>query len=225
MGGADHRSSLMFAFLRMALPVAIAATFGLRCAHADIYTWVDASGALNVSNLTPPDDARVLKIVHSNDDAARKPETQALTERVRQLEDEVEKTKQLPPPMPYAPPPVMYAPPAPPIVQYIVQPAPPVVQYVVSEPAPAYGACDASWYGCNFGWGPAFYPSGIVVLNGANFPHKHGFVGHDFQGRPPTVRPPMHTSLIQPLATPLIQPLVVPASATSAFPHQGFHRG
>ncbi|HSS69609.1 MAG TPA: DUF4124 domain-containing protein [Casimicrobiaceae bacterium] len=215
----------MFAFLRIALPVAIAATFGLRCAHADIYTWVDASGALNVSNLSPPDDARVLKVVHSNDDAARKAETQALTERVRQLEDEVEKTKQLPPPMPYAPPPVMYAPPAPPIVQYIVQPAPPVVQYVVSEPAPAYSGCDPSWYGCNFGWGPAFYPSGIVVLNnGGNFPHRRRFGDRDFRGRPPTMAP-MHTSLIQPLATPLIQPLVVPASAPSVFAHQGFHRG
>ena len=217
----------MFALLRIALSVAVAATFGLRFAHADIYTWVDPSGALNVSNLTPPDGARVLKIVHSSDDAARKAETQALNDRVRQLEDEVENaTRFAPPPMPYAPPPVIYPPPAPPVVQYIVQaPAPPVVQYVVSEPAPAYTGCDPSWYGCSFGWGPAFYPSSVIVISGANFPHKHGFGGHDFPGRPHTIHPPMQTSLIQPLATPLIQPLVVPASSPPLFPRQAFHRG
>ena len=217
--------SMMLALLRMTLAVVVAATFGLRCAHADIYTWVDSSGALNVSNLTPPDDARVLKIVHSSDDAART-STQALTDRVRQLEDEVEKAKQLPPPLPYAPPPVMYAPAAPPIVQYIVEPpAPPVVQYVVNDPAQAYTGCDPSWYGCGFGWGSGFYPSSVVVISGANFPHRHGFVGRDFRTRPPAFRPPMQTSLIQPLATPLIQPLVMPASAPAAFPRLGFHRG
>src|SRR5215471_16772237 len=99
---------MMLALLRIAFPIALAATFGLRSAHADIYTWVDSSGALNVSNLTPPDDARVLKVVHTDDAAARKSETQALADRVKQLEDEVAMATRQPPPSYAPPPPVAY---------------------------------------------------------------------------------------------------------------------
>ena len=72
---------MMLAPLRIALPIALAATFGLRAAHADIYTWVDSSGGLNISNLTPPDDAKVLKVVHT-DDARKKTRCAGATEKV-----------------------------------------------------------------------------------------------------------------------------------------------
>ena len=86
--------------LRAALPVVLAGTFGLQPAHADLYTWVDASGEVNVSNLAPPEGVRITNVVIASsqktttrdDDArevARDAEVQALTKRVRQLEDEV----------------------------------------------------------------------------------------------------------------------------------------
>src|SRR5215469_8960386 len=98
-GRAGYRTPMMFSLLRIALPLALAATCGLRAAQADIYTWVDSSGALNVSNLTPPDDAKVLKVVHTDDAAAQKAETQALADRVKQLENQVSMAGSQPPPM------------------------------------------------------------------------------------------------------------------------------
>jgi hypothetical protein len=80
------------------LPPVLACTFGLQSAHADLYTWVDASGGVNVSNLAPPSGVRVTNVIvasapkTTNDyarDAARDAEVQALKERVRQLEDEI----------------------------------------------------------------------------------------------------------------------------------------
>jgi hypothetical protein len=228
---------MMFALLlRSAFLVALTATFGLRAAHADIYTWLDDKGGLNVSNIAPPDDAKVLKVVRTGppasagDDAGRattrNAETQLLADRVRQLEAEVEMARSQPP-VAYAPPP------APPVVQYFVQPSPPVIQYVVNEAPPAplmntwgnYG-CDPSWYGCS--WGPAFYPYSVVVLPSANFrPFKPGRGGGDFHPRPPRPQPlpQMHTSLIQPLQVPLIQP-IVGTQPLGAMPHgAGFRRG
>src|SRR6266581_7624250 len=82
--------------LRVAFLIALGGTFGLQGAHADIYTWVDASGSINVSNLAPPDGVRVTSIMHASApaatsdetdrDAARQAKTQALEDRVRQLE-------------------------------------------------------------------------------------------------------------------------------------------
>ncbi|HVP86936.1 MAG TPA: hypothetical protein VMU79_02550 [Casimicrobiaceae bacterium] len=216
---------MMLSLLRIALLIALAATFGLRAAHADIYTWVDASGALNVSNLAPPDDAKVLKVVHTDDAAAQKAETQALADRVKQLENQVAAATSQPPPMNYAPPPVVYAPPAPPVVQYIIQAPQPAPQYVVDQAPPdySYQPCDPSWYGCSFGW-PGYYPSGVVVVSTPPFRNfKPGF-GRGFRPQP-SPHSPMQTSLIQPLAVPFIQPLV-PARQTPVIPTQpSFHRG
>src|ERR1700688_2126151 len=85
--------------LRAALPVVLAGTFGLQPAHADLYTWVDASGGVNVSNLAPPEGVRITNVIPASppktttyDDAreaARDAEVQALTKRIRQLEDQV----------------------------------------------------------------------------------------------------------------------------------------
>src|SRR3954452_14923482 len=75
-----------------------------QAAHADIYTWVDASGAVNVTNLPPPKSARVIHVVP---DSPRPPvtaadaaaaaaaarasqEAQALSDRVHELELQVE---------------------------------------------------------------------------------------------------------------------------------------
>jgi len=86
--------------LRAVSPAVLAGTFGLQPAHADIYTWVDLSGIVNVSNLAPPENVRVTNVIHASApktrtpadavrDPARDAELHALTERVRQLEDEV----------------------------------------------------------------------------------------------------------------------------------------
>ena len=219
---------MMLAPLRIALPIALAATFGLRAAHADIYTWVDSSGGLNISNLTPPDDAKVLKVVHTDDAAARKTEAQALADRVRQLEDQVAMATSQPPPMNYTPPPAVYAPPSPPVVQYIFEAAPPTPQYIVDQSPPPYSypysSCDPSWYGCSFGWGPGFYPSSVIVVSAPPFrPFKPGF-GRGFRPHP-SPHSPMQTSFIQPLAVPFIQPLVPARQAPMMQTQPSFHRG
>ena len=94
-------SIMLTPLLRAALPAVLAGTLGLQPAHADIYTWVDASGVVNVSNLAPPENVRLTDVIHASApkttsredaarDTARDAEVQALAERVRQLEDEVE---------------------------------------------------------------------------------------------------------------------------------------
>jgi uncharacterized protein DUF4124 len=93
-------SIMLTRLLRATLPAVLAGTFGLQPAHADIYTWVDASGGVNVSNLAPPDGVRITNVIvasppktttHDDDrEAARDAEVQALTKRVRQLEGDVE---------------------------------------------------------------------------------------------------------------------------------------
>jgi hypothetical protein len=182
-------------FLRMALPVALAGTFGLQCAHADIYTWVDASGSTNVSNLAPPDGVRVTKVMHASApaaadeavrDATRQAETQALAERVRQLEDEVELARrQVPPPADYRPLPL------PPVVQYIVNAAPQLTQYAVTETPPTNAWCDPTWLSCGLAWGPAFYPAGVFVLRAPGFRHFQSASGSHHHV---AVHPPMHPS-------------------------------
>jgi hypothetical protein len=92
-------STMLTRLLRATLPVIAAGTLGLQPAHADLYTWVDASGAVNVSNLAPPEGARITNVIVASapktttaDDAreaARDAEVQALTKRIRQLEEEV----------------------------------------------------------------------------------------------------------------------------------------
>src|SRR6476646_8224997 len=84
-----------------ALPVICACALLPQLARADIYTWKDASGRINVSNLAPPEGARVTNVVRERAPAASSPrsdairsaardaEVQALEERVRQLQDEV----------------------------------------------------------------------------------------------------------------------------------------
>ena len=194
-------------------------------AHADIYTWVDASGTINVSNLPPPEGAKVTNIVRerapevlAREDAAREAarlaETQALAERVRQLEEQVAFGARPAPPADYrlAPPPAS----APTIVQYFVDASPPATDYPVSAPPPPYDPynwCDPTWYGCGFM--PGFYPASVVVVSAPNgrrirpAPHGSSFGPHS----------PMRPPLVPPLATPIVQPLL-PQRAS-----EGFRRG
>jgi hypothetical protein len=181
-------------FLHVALPVALAGTFGLQPAQADIYTWVDASGSINVSNLAPPDGVHLTKVMRASApaaadeavrDAARQAETQALAERVRQLEDEVDLARrQVPPPVDYRPVPL------PPVVQYIVNAAPQLTQYAVTEAPPTNTWCDPTWLSCGLAWGPAFYPTAVFVLRAPGFRHSQPARGrHDFGMHPPLVPP------------------------------------
>ncbi|MEO8566002.1 MAG: DUF4124 domain-containing protein [Betaproteobacteria bacterium] len=163
---------------------------GLQFAHADIYTWADASGSVNVSNLAPPQGARVISVTHTSAadaarenaarDAARRAETLALEERVRQLEADAEARRQ-------APPQVVYRDiPAPP-VKYRVDPAPPQVQYTIFSSPPAYTqGCDPGWMDCGLGWFPSFYATGVVFVRAPSFRRFPSVpVGHHVVGRPP----------------------------------------
>lgn len=180
--------------LRASLPAILAVTFGLPFAHADIYTWVDGSGSINVSNLAPPDGVRVMSVMHASApataaradaarEAARQAEVQALAERVRELEDDVALARR------QAPPPVDYrAIPPPPVIQYFV--IPPPAQYALNPPLPANTGCDLAWTDCGL-WGiPGIYPTSVVVLRAPNFRHFHpGRGGHRFPAQPPVRAP------------------------------------
>jgi hypothetical protein len=184
-------------FLRFALPACILGAFGSQLAHADIYTWVDTTGTINVSNLAPPDGARVTSIIHASAaetaardaaarEAARQAEVQALNERMRQLEGEVALASRQAPPADYRP----IA--APPVLQYFVNNvAPPPEQYAVDATPPAYAGCNPGWIGC---WGWWAYPGSVVVVRAPNFRPTHPPRGqHDFAAHPPfTAQPPMH---------------------------------
>ena len=157
-------------------------------AQADIYTWVDASGIVNMSNVAPPEGARVTKVTHDSPpmvlpprdaaaDAARQAEVQALAVRVMQLEYEAEfSRRQIAAAASYVPPQPMYVP-----QQYVPDYAPP--QWTG-------GNCDLSLSACNNGWwSSGFYPS-VFVIGAPGFrrpPPFHG--GRKFGMQMPTPMP------------------------------------
>ena len=224
--------------LRIVLPLALASALGVPSAHADIYTWVDASGAMNVSNLPPPDDAKVIKVTKDTPPPSES-DAQALAQRVRQLEAQVAQGQRpMPPPADYAPPLQYAAPPA----QYS-QPAPTVVQYFVdsggsaqyaqpqySPPqyyAPQYDStdswagntwCDPNWLNCGwgpYGWASGFYPPSVIVVNNP----RRGRPGNGFiPGHRPPIVSPFTTNPVAPLNTSMSAPR--PAVAAMA-PHRG----
>jgi hypothetical protein len=166
-------------------------TFGLQLARADIYTWVDPSGTVNVSNLAPPEGVRVNKVIRESApntrarddaarDAARQAEVQALAERVRQLQDEVDRARrQVPMQADYRAIP-------PPVVPYQVEPAPPPAQYAADVAPSTTIGCDLAWMGCGLGWGQVISPASFVVLRTTGFRHfsmVHG--GHHFAAQRP----------------------------------------
>jgi hypothetical protein len=173
---------------RVSFVAALAGALGVPPAAADIYTWLDPTGQVNVSNLPPPDDARVTKISREDPaaaeraraarEAAQRNEVSTLNARVSQLEKQLDAATQAPPP------PVVYptvAAPAP--VAY-----PSVLAQTIVVPAaatPTYAsACDA-WSGCGwpgyFGY-PWYYPN-VVVVRDRN--------SHRFDSRRPVNRMPV----------------------------------
>lgn len=174
--------------LRAAFP-ALLAVLGAPVAHADVYTWTDASGRLNVSNIAPPEGVHVSRVVHEDPakvsanataarNATRAAEVEALNERVAQLTDEVDRAKRQPPPVPLVP--YRAAPPAPPVQLTVnVMPSAPAADYSAGYPYPGYAGhpypgypglprdyCDPTVFGCPLFGG---YPVGVVVLNTPRF--------------------------------------------------------
>src|SRR5438045_6758991 len=118
-------------------------------ARADIYTWIDAAGAVNVSNLSPPDGVRVTRITHENPakssarpDTARNEtrdaEVQVLSERVQQLEHEVALARSF---APSVPPPLMMYPALPPVPMT-------AARYPVDAMSSPTTLCDSPFGGC-----------------------------------------------------------------------------
>jgi hypothetical protein len=173
-------------------------TFGIACAstlaHADIYTWTDGKGRVNISNIEPPDGTRVTSVLRENKaliaaneaareaarekakEALRDAEVQALAERVRQLQAEVDVAKR--------PAPVLAAMSAPAYVPYTGDFAPPPVQYNLINASPVMGGgggpgggCYSGWPDCQFGWYsgfyPGYYPVSVVVPRDRHFHRDH----------------------------------------------------
>jgi len=137
-------------------------------AQADIYTWVDAKGTVNMSNLEPPDGVRVTKVTHDSPpmnppprdlagESARQAEVQALAVRVMQLEYEAEFSRRQVAAM------ATYVPPAP---VYVPQYMP---QYVPDPPQYANSGCDPSWPQCGAGWSPSFAPAAVFVVGSPGY--------------------------------------------------------
>jgi Domain of unknown function (DUF4124) len=190
----------MFARLQFdTLLSACALTLGASLAHADIYTWTDASGRTNVSNLPPPEGARVSHVVHetpppvaapsdSAREAARQAELRVLSERVQQLEAEANARNAVPPDLTYAraPPPA----PPPPTVQYNVTLLPPTPQYDAGPSQQVAPTCDPTWFGCGAWWGTYFYPVPAVISRAPGFHRFPPFRGeHPSRGQQHVMTP------------------------------------
>ncbi len=193
--------------VRGALPALLAGACALPFAHADIYTWTDESGSVNVSNLAPPDGARVTSVLRENKaavaareaaretalEALREAEVRALAERVRQLQTEVEIARRP------APPQIEYRPiPTPVYVPYPIEVAAPP-QYGVSAPM-VNGGCSFGWPDCGLGWYPGIYPATVVLPRLPHFRRDRPDHGRDRpdHGRELPRRDPPGRGLIAP---------------------------
>jgi hypothetical protein len=179
-----------------ALAIGLTLVGGQQPAHAEIYTYIDAQGRTNVSNLTPPDGARITSVVHEAPprpnphadaarEAARQADVAALSQRVEQLQYALDSAARQPPPPP----------------QYVMVPAPmpmapPPQQYAADAASAQYQDqdCPAGWSSCTSWWNPAFAP--IVVVPSARRGNPAIHWGHPGRGnnRGPMQRPPMKTA-------------------------------
>ena len=196
---------MMTWLLRLVLLAVPGCTVGWQLAYADIYTWVDAYGSINVSNVAPPEGVHVTKVTHESPsknasrpdgsgDASRQAEVQALAERVRELEHEIDVSRNQAPTIEYhaapAPPPVPYrvsVPPSP--VPYALNP---LTEYPVESTQPNEAGCDPAWTTC--WWGQPVYLPSIIVLRAPRFHQLPSSTGHHHFGvHPPvsSVHPPM----------------------------------
>jgi len=142
-------STVLMAGLAVALALLASAA-----AQAEILGWVDAAGNVTYSNLPPPKDARVIDQIEEVPVDARaqaaaaalhQTQLQALNDRVRDLEWQINQTQR-------AAPPVVYA-----------------------APAPATGvSCDSQYYDCSSWDGPVYYTVGLPYLRpGRRHPEGH----------------------------------------------------
>jgi hypothetical protein len=150
-------------------------------ARANIYTWIDAKGLVNVSNLPPPEGVRVIRDTPEPPrdpardaaarEAARQAELQVLQGQVIELQSALEQTRR-----------EAAAPVAAPSTTVIVYPPPAPVQYSEPTPWPQVEYAAAPFVpGCDFGfncgfWGGA-YPGVVVVgVPTVRYPahHRHG---------------------------------------------------
>jgi hypothetical protein len=178
-------------------------------AGADVYTWVDAKGNVNVGNLKPPEGARILGVTRENPavkaqsdaarEAARQDEINTLTRRIAELENKAQAAFDAPPPVPYAPAPA-YSPPAP-APQYNINVT--VVPGQGPDYAAAFAPYGCAWAGCAT-WFPFAYPIAVIATTPHDV-HRHrggvrppGFPSPPPGGmsRPPVdmSRPPVDTS-------------------------------
>jgi hypothetical protein len=175
----------------------VGCAFGLQLAHAEIFTWTDASGKVNVSNLAPPEGVTVTRVTPAPPpriamaaDAAREAarqaemvalaerarelEMQLLSERVRHLEREVELSRSE----------------VPPEIAYPSSAVAPTVQYIVEAPPPPSPGCDPAGMGCGLWWGTGFYPASVVVASAPNLHRSHRLhAGQHHAGHRPTRAP------------------------------------
>ena len=181
-----------------ALVAAFACAFSAQL-YADIYTWTDAFGRINVSNVAPPADVHVTKVIREDPaataraaaarNAARESEIRTLTERVAQLEQDASLARVAPAPMPY---PVM--PPAPP-VPYSFAMAQPPVQPPADFSAPMTSTCSPFGFDCASVWPSVVYPAGAVVLRTRSGNHFRSiYKSHQMAARPSMhgAHPPRH---------------------------------
>ena len=168
------------------LTLLVTGTVGSQPARADIYTWVDAAGTINLSNLAPPENVHVTHVVHASAqpaaarEAMRQAEVQALEDRVRQLESEAELARRQPAPQAeYRPAPV------PPLIQYVAIPAP-TPYAAAAVPSPSYG-CDPTQIECGL-WPTVVYPTSVIFIPATRFRPFHP----THRGHRVSARQPMH---------------------------------
>jgi len=167
---------------RLAWAIALAGLTAPMSAEADIYTWVDASGNLNLSNLAPPEGVRVTNVfredpaLRASAEAARagaqREELRALNDRVAQLERDLDAASHP------AAPPVVYPPAAPaPVVYEPATPAPAyaMAQAIIAPATPAYADCSSPWASCVSPGYFTYYPSSIVVVSAPARHRTHPF--------------------------------------------------
>jgi hypothetical protein len=112
----DRRTPVGALRLRAACAAVLAVVLAwVPAVRADVYTWVDANGVMNVSNLPPPDGVPVTKVDRPPVAPAARSEVYpqqvaALSDRVLQLEDELRWARQPAPPVVLVAPPVQYVP-------------------------------------------------------------------------------------------------------------------
>ena len=171
----------------------VAAACCARVADADVYTWVDAKGNVNIGNLQPPEGARIVGVTRENPqakaqaaaarEAARQDEVKALAQRVAELENKAQAAFDAPPPVVYAPAPVSYAPAPQPQVNVVVMPAP------QPDETAAYAPYGCAWVGCPT-WFPYAYPTAIFVAPSHGHHHDFHRPSHPIRATPPRVTRP-----------------------------------